>query len=168
MRRLFALSPVVLLVAACSSSADPEQVKTTDGGTVQISAACAADNRKDLYTQGLTKTADDLQLVMLDSEYMPSEGAPIPGPVQKGMNSVTVQILDAAKNPVSGAKVSIDLKMPDHGHGSALVPVVTDQGGGKFQVTNVWLSMAGLWRFTFSVVQDSATKSADFQFCIDG
>jgi hypothetical protein len=170
MRRLFALIPSVLLVCACSSSSETGTEPAADGGAaqVQISAACAADNRKDIYTQGLTKTASDLSVIMTDSEFTPTGSSPIPGRVQKGMNTLTVQIEDGSKTPVDGATVTLALIMPDHGHGSALTPKVADMGGGKYQVTNVWLSMAGLWRFTFNIVQNGQTKTTDFQFCVDG
>jgi hypothetical protein len=155
-------------VTGCSSSDATEA--SGDGGTVAISAACAADNRKDIYTAGLAKTASDLSVSMTSSEFLPSGSAADPGPVQKGMNTVTILVTDANKAPVDGANVSLVLLMPDHGHGSAVTPTVKPLGGGKYEVDNVWLSMAGLWRFTFSIIPTGANapKEAVYQFCIDG
>lgn len=170
-RALFSLIPLTLVVAACSSSSgETTTVATNDGGAITISAACAADTRKDTYASGLEKPAADLSVSMTDSEFLPSGGAAEPGPVQKGMNKVTIAIVDANKAPVDGANVSLVLLMPDHGHGSAVTPTVSPLGGGKYEVDNVWLSMAGLWRFTFSIIPTGANapKEAVYQFCIDG
>lgn len=165
MRRLLAILPLTLgLLGACSSDDDSSSPNGGGGG----STACAADTRKDIYTQGLTKPADDLSVVLMDSAFTPSSQPAQPGQVQKGMNAITVEVLDAAKQPVDGAAVKLDLWMPDHAHGSARPPVVTPQGGGQYRITEVWLPMAGLWRFTITVRQNNVDKSSVFNFCLDG
>lgn len=173
MRSLFSavVLPVVfgllgVSASACSSddASDPNSSSGGGGGAT----SCATDTRKDIYTQGLTKPAADLKVVMTDSAFTPSSKPPQPGQVQKGMNTITVEILDAADQPVDGVPVSLDLWMPDHAHGSAAAPVVTAKGGGTYEITNVWLPMAGLWRFTITVKQDNADKSGVFNFCLDG
>lgn len=173
LRALFTLVPLAAfstLLACSGDSGEPTTVATTDGGAITISAACAQDSRKDIYTEGLSKPASDLTVEMTDSEFLPSGAAAEPGPVQKGMNTVTVLVKDASQAPVDGATVSLALLMPDHGHGSAVTPTVKALGGGKYEIDSVWLSMAGLWRFTVSVIPANANapKEAVFNFCIDG
>lgn len=169
MRRSLLALPLALglfpaFVGACSSDDGGSSTGTSSGAAT----TCSADQRKDVYTPGLTKAAGDLTIAMVDSAFTPT-GKPVQsGEVQKGMNSITVQVLDAAKAPVEGATVKLNLWMPDHQHGSARAPVVTAQGGGKYQITEVWLPMAGLWRFTIEVQQNGTPKTADFNFCLEG
>lgn len=166
-RSLFVIFPMVMglvgSTAACSSDDDSGSTGTAGGATT-----CAADTRKDIYTQGLTKPAADFEVTITDSAFTPSTAPAQAGQVQKGMNSITVEVLDAAKQPVDGADVKLDLWMPDHAHGTARVPVVTAEGGGKYKITEIWLPMAGLWRFTVTAKSNSADKSAEFNFCLDG
>jgi hypothetical protein len=84
------------------------------------------------------------------------------------MNTITVHVADSAQKAVDGAQVSLSLFMPDHGHGSAAVPVITPKGDGNYEITHVWLSMSGLWRFTIQVNQGGQLKATDFNFCVDG
>jgi hypothetical protein len=170
MRSSVFVFPVVLgLLSASVSACSSDDDSSNTGGTSGAATSCAADNRKDIYTQGMMKPAADLEIAIVDSAFTPSKEPAQPGEVQKGMNTITVEVLDAAKAPVDGATVNLNLWMPDHSHGSAAVPVVTPQGGGKYQITNVWLPMAGLWRFTVQVKgADGTVKSTDFNFCLDG
>lgn len=167
MRRLLLVLPVVLGLVACSGDDDDGGGGT--GTTSGAATACAADTRKDVYASGLSKQASDLKLQLVDSAYTPSEKPVQPGQVQKGMNAITVEVVDANGAAIDGATVALNLWMPDHGHGSARPPVVTPMGGGRYQIREVWLPMAGLWRFTIGVTANGgAAKSADFNFCIDG
>ncbi|MBX3232403.1 MAG: FixH family protein [Labilithrix sp.] len=164
MRVLFVL-PALLALVACSGDDDGGATGSTSGA----GTACAADTRKDVYTPGMAKLASDLQLQLVDSAFTPSDKPVQPGQVQKGMNAITVEVLDANKAPLDGANVSLSLWMPDHAHGSARTPKVTPMGGGKYEISEVWLPMAGLWRFRIGVTANGAPpKEADFNFCIDG
>ena len=166
---LFVLPVVVGLLGVSLTACSGDDDTSSSGGTNAAPTSCAADNRKDIYTQGMMKPASDLEIAIVDSAFTPSKSPAQPGQVQKGMNTITVEVLDAAKAPVDGATVNLNLWMPDHSHGSAAVPVITAQGTGKYQITNVWLPMAGLWRFTVQVKgADGVVKSTDFNFCVDG
>lgn len=159
LKALFVL-PLLLVglagLGACSSSSDDA---TSSGNST---AGC------DTYAQGMSKAASDLQIAIVDSQFTPSDQPAAEGEVQKGMNRLTVLVTDSAKNPVDGVDVTLALFMPDHGHGSAAIPKVTPLGGGKYDITNVWLPMAGKWKFTLQVNQSGALKTTDFNFCIEG
>jgi hypothetical protein len=153
-----ALLSCVALVAACSS--DDSSSSSSSSTTGGPSNGCAADNRKDIYTAGLTKPAGDLQVKLLESK---------PGPPIKGTNELQIEVMDAGGAPLDGATLTVVPFMPDHGHGSALAPVTKPLGGGKYSVEKVYLSMSGLWRLTVSVqMPGGAIKEAAFQFCVDG
>lgn len=146
---------VTPLLSACSS--DGGSTSSTSSGQT---TACDADTRKDVYTSGLTKTAGTYQVKLLEAK---------PGPPQKGTNELMLEVMDASNNPVDGATLTVTPFMPDHGHGSAVVPVVSALGSGKYSVTKVYLAMAGLWKLTVSVqMPGGAMQETAFQFCLDG
>lgn len=122
---------------------------------------CAADERKDHYEPGMTKPAGDLSVKLVEAS---------PAPLAKGENTLTLEITSGGGAPVDGAMVTVQPFMPDHAHGSAVTPVVTPSGGGRYVVTNLQLAMAGLWRLTVSVqpAGGGPLQEAVFQFCVDG
>jgi len=141
------------LVAGCSSE---------EGGTTSNSSAatgCAADGRKDVYAAGMSKPAGALTVKLVEA---------VPGPPIKGMNVIRLDVRDAAGAPVDGATITVTPFMPDHAHGSARKTVVKPAGGGIYEVTDIWLAMAGLWRLTVTVQANGSTADAVFQFCLDG
>jgi hypothetical protein len=125
-------------------------------------SACAKDTRKDVYAVGLTKASakGELTVKVLGAT---------PAPPAKATNALTVQVLDAAGAPLDGATLAVVPFMPDHGHGSSVKPTVTAQGGGRFEITNLYYPMPGLWQLTVTV-QPAAGAASDvvFAFCIDG
>ncbi len=144
-------------VVACASSdggSDP-------GGSSGSTSACAQDARKDVYAAGLTKqTASAMSVKVMSAT---------PAPPAKLTNELTLQLLDAAGQPVDGATLSVVPFMPDHGHGSAVKPAVTPKGGGVYDVTNLYYPMPGLWRVTVTVqMPNVAAQDVAFSFCIDG
>jgi hypothetical protein len=146
----------VVLVAACSGD---EKDTSTSGAPP--ATGCAADTRKDIYTAGLSKPAGNLSVKLIESK---------PGPPVKGTNSMTIEVLDGSGQPVDGATVTVTPWMPDHAHGSAKKPVVTPAGGGKYDVEDIYLAMAGLWQIKVGVqpAGGGAIQEAVFQFCLDG
>jgi hypothetical protein len=159
MSRLLAFTFLVAIAAAACSGDDDDT--SSSGGTPGPAAGCAADTRKDVYTAGMTKPAGQLQVKIVEAN---------PGPMIKGMNAMNIEIVDANGQPVDGATVTVTPFMPDHGHGSARPVVVKPEGNGRYAVTEIWLSMAGLWTLTISVqpAGGGPIQEAVFQFCLDG
>lgn len=164
-RLLVALSPALLLLA-CSS--DPTPAEGAAGGAGAAGAGgsapsvCAKDDRAQTFTQGLEARSDKgtltLRLLTID-----------PNPVFKGNNAWKLQIVDAAGSPVDGLEVSVKPFMPDHNHGSSIVPSVTPAGSdGRYDVTLLNLFMPGLWQVTFTVKSQGQTEQATFSFCVTG
>lgn len=143
-----------LAVMGCSSSDGDAQTAGPSAAT-----GCAADTRKDVYTAGLTKRAGSLSVKLVDAA---------PAPPSKGTNAMTIAVTDAAGVPVDGATVRVLPFMPDHGHGSAVTPVVAAAGAGTYTVSKVYFAMAGLWKVSITVETSSGTQEAVFQFCLDG
>jgi hypothetical protein len=155
----FLLSMIVVASAALSACS------SDDGGSGPSGSGpatgCAADTRKDIYTAGIAKPAGDLSVKLLESK---------PGPPIKGTNTMTLEVLDAAGSAVDGATITVTPWMPDHAHGSAVAPIVTPMGSGKYAIDKVYLAMAGLWQIKVSVqpAGGGALQEATFQFCLDG
>jgi hypothetical protein len=56
--------------------------------------------------------------------------------------------------------------MPQMGHGTSVTPVVKDVGDGVYQVTDVYLFMAGLWELRTNIA-GAMSDSVAPQFQID-
>jgi hypothetical protein len=148
-----------LLVGACSSDDTEEGGSSGSSGGFQ-NTACAQDTRKDIYTAGLAKQSAALSVKIVEST---------PSPPKKGTNTMLLQIDDAAGKPLEGATVSVLPYMPDHAHGSAVTPVVTAMGGGKYAVAKLYYPMPGLWKVTVTVqMPGAAPQEVAFNFCFDG
>ena len=91
-----------------------------------------------------------------------------PNPVIKGNNDWKIQVVDAQGAPVSGATITVKPYMPDHGHGSSIIPqVAAGADPGTYDVSLLNLFMPGIWTVTFDVTtQDNVTDSAVFTFCV--
>lgn len=121
---------------------------------------CAADARKDIYTQGLSKSAGSYSVRLMEAT---------PAPPVKGNNVMTIEVVDASNMPVDGATIAVTPWMPDHAHGSAVRPEVVPAGGGRYTVNKIYLPMPGLWEIKISVARVGATpQEAAFNFCVDG
>jgi len=155
--RALSLLLAVAWVAACSSSDGRADPTASDAAT----SACAQDNRKDVYSAGLSKqTAAALSVKVMSAT---------PAPPAKLTNELTLKVLDAAGQPLDGATLSVVPFMPDHGHGSAIKPAVAPRGGGVYDVSNLYYPMPGLWRVTVTIqLPGVAAQDVAFSFCIDG
>jgi hypothetical protein len=140
----FVLGIPVALALGCTSShgaADASDAGDTEAGP---SVSCAKDSRIDTYVANLTKASADgsLKVTLVSSD---------PAPPARGTNTWTMKLANGTGAPISGAALSIASLMPDHGHGSSVDAVVTDQGNGVYSVAPVDLFMPGVWRVTFSI-----------------
>jgi hypothetical protein len=169
-RTVFLLASVLAVAAGIGCSSDDEGSSGTGG-------ACASDSRKDIYTAGLTKTTGSMMVRLVESIAI-SGATRTPGAPHKGTNELTVEILDANGAPLNltgpdgkflpGVTVTMTPWMPDHAHGSARKTIVTPSGNGRYTISDIWLSMAGLWQLSVNVTTASGSQEAMFQFCLDG
>lgn len=160
MRTLLVFSMTLLFTAVAGGcSGDDERSGNTSGAPP--ATGCAADARKDVYTAGLSKPAGSFSVKLVESR---------PGPPIKGTNAMSLEIVDAGGQPVDGATITITPWMPDHAHGSAVKPVVTPMGSGKYEVEQVYLAMAGLWQVKVAIQPPGGgpLQETMFQFCLDG
>jgi hypothetical protein len=157
------LLPLLLLsagaVGACSSS----NSNTPDAGPMTPAPAlCATDTRAQTFAPGLEGTNKtgplDIRLATM---------APAP-PVTGPNNHWTLAVADANGNPVDGLELDVAPYMPDHKHGTSIIPTVTPAGSGKYTVSAITLPMGGIWTMTVSVPSDSGVEASTvFTFCVD-
>ena len=157
-RRTFAVVSfaVGVVLAGCGS----DDTSSSSSGTAN-QTACEKDTRKDVYIAGLAKQGGAISVKLVDST---------PSPPQKLMNALNIQVTDAGGKPIEKATITVTPWMPDHAHGSARIPTVTDKGGGAYAIEGIYYPMAGLWQLTLSITPPGAAAPQDvvFNFCLEG
>jgi hypothetical protein len=159
--RAAALLAFIAGSAGCGGSGDDE-TPTPPSPTV----SCTADPRLDSVASEIDKSG---ALGALSFRFFDLE----PSPPAKGSNTFHVQVSDAAGALMQGG-LHVDLRMPDHGHGTSVEPVITlDPALGTYTVTPLFLFMPGVWRLEFesfagSADDDSMLDSVVLHFCIEG
>ena len=154
MRSVLVLA-VLLALAGCSGSDAPD-AGPADSGAVD----CANDARVQPFAPGAT-VGDEAG----DRAYVIVQGDPS-SPV-RGTNTWTVEVKDGSGAALPGLQLDAAAFMPDHGHGSDVVPQVTALGGGSYSVTPLYFFMPGVWRVTLSDA-DGGGEAGQFFFCIEG
>lgn len=144
-------------VAACSDKETPTDPAT--GSSSGQNVGCASDPRVKTFATGLQAASASGRLsaeIMNASPSPPQRGAG-----DAGINTWAMKVLLDGSPPQSD--VTVKTLMPDHGHGSPKVPVVTPNGDGTYTVDNIFLFMGGVWEITFTV----GTESATFTLCVE-
>jgi hypothetical protein len=159
---LLALVAISTGCIACGGSGD-EQPAPAPAPTV----SCEADPRLDSYAGELDKSG---QLGVLSFRFFDLA----PSPPAKGNNTFHVQVSDAAGDLMQG-DLRVDLRMPDHGHGTSVEPAISlDPALGTYTVTPLYLFMPGVWRLEFeafagaSMPGESMIDSVVLHFCVEG
>jgi YtkA-like len=129
------------------------------------SVDCSADPRLDEYV-GLDKPGE---LGLLSFHLAEVD----PAPPAKGSNTFRLQLSDASGVSVAG-DLRVDLRMPDHGHGTSVKPrIAFDPASGQFTVESLFLFMPGVWRIQLEAYAGGAAPAVPIDrtalfFCIQG
>jgi hypothetical protein len=137
-----------------------------EGGALAGAVSCLDDPRIDSYGAGLAKPGANgaLTFVLQASD---------PAPPAKGANLFTVVVNDAEGAPQDGV-LTVDLFMPDHGHGTSVPPAVSlDEASGTYMIDPVYLFMPGVWRIElgYSASSSAGAEPIDhvaLYFCVEG
>jgi hypothetical protein len=143
-------------IAACSGSED--EVQNPPPGPDGV---CANDPRGETYAAGMTFEGGAGMTVTLEEAS--------PAPPVASENTWTIEITDAAGTPVIGGSVEVEPIM-NHGgsrHGTARKVVVTELGGGRYQLSPVYLNMVGLWITTIRVTSGAMSDEVQIGFCVE-
>jgi hypothetical protein len=172
------LAVVPLVSVDCggdSASADGSSLSAVDGQFVD----CATETRATPYAAGTVVQSSDGQFAVTLVDNRPGEAAANnpPGTWVKGSNTWDIQVRDTAGQPVDGLTIDTMPRMPDHGHGTSITPETTDDGGGKYVISPLYLYMGGYWQVTLNIrvpLSDGGAgaalhnDSAVFNVCIPG
>jgi hypothetical protein len=159
----FVVAPAALAVLGCSSKTANEAADaSTSPVDVDGAVSCETDPRVDTYVANLSKTSQS-------GAFKVSLVSGDPAPPAKGSNSWTIKITDASGAPMPNLPISVVPFMPDHGHGTSIVPQITASADGTYTVNPLYLFMPGVWRITITLDADAAVPvAASFFFCIEG
>jgi hypothetical protein len=87
-----------------------------------------------------------------------------PQPPERGALEGRLVLTDSKGDRVEGVNVTVTPWMPEHGHGSSVMPTVDSDGSGGFIISNLYLAMPGTWQLRVSVsgaVTDELVPSFD-------
>ncbi len=138
------------------------------GGGQASTPSCEEDTRDEAYFAGITKTGEaGYSLTVLDSDHAPPA---------KGDNVWKVELKDATEMPLPGMTFKVNPTMPDHGHSSTAVAVITPEGEGIYTINPVNLFMPGYWEIEISPIDEGEAGIDDdvvldkivFKFCVEG
>jgi len=145
--------------AGCGGGEDADQGP-------EATVSCTEDPRLDTYAGELDKPGELGVLSFRFSDLSPT-------PPAKGSNTFHVQVSDASGAIMQGA-LDVDLRMPDHGHGTSVEPVISfDAAVGQYTVSPLFLFMPGVWRIEFSAFSGTDDTSPELDrvvlhFCVEG
>jgi len=159
--RVFNIAAITL-VALSGCSSDESQGSSS---RIDPNVACQDfDTPWSDYYAGMIEvgTQSRVQIALLDAD---------PAPPDLHANSWTLQLLDMSERPMTEDVSFSRVKpwMPDHGHGTAIEPVVGAlDADGKTVVTGIDFRMPGVWTVTYDIDTANGPDSVVFSFCIDG
>ena len=148
----------MLVLVACSSGAP---AVSADAGAEAAFIGCETDPRALTYAANLTKLGEQgtLQVALMQA---------VPAPPLRGSNTWRVRIERAGGGAAAQPAVNVTLLMPEHGHGSSVIPVVTPQPDGSFEIAPLYLFMPGLWQAKFGLTSGADTDTVVMAFCVSG
>src|SRR5215831_14134415 len=144
---------VVGLVGGAGCGPTKTSSPITSNGDGSMLYSCATETRAPAYVLPMNETSSK---GMFGATLMTSD----PPKLVKGNNTWTVQIADMGGAPVDGLTIGVLPYMPDHQHGTTVQAVVTDNGGGVYEITPLYLYMEGFWQVTLSLQPASGASDS--------
>jgi hypothetical protein len=129
------------------------------GHDTEDQTACAMELRDDDYAVGLSKTGTFVTASFVSAD---------PAPPRLGDNTWVLRFTDSGGAALDGLDITVTPMMPDHGHGTPVVAVVTPtEAAGEYSIAPVNLFMVGYWEITFEMTQGDQQDSIMFGFCVE-
>jgi hypothetical protein len=154
------MRPVLLLAilatAACGSGNVPPDADEA--------LACMTSGRGDTYVVGLEHAGKS---GLLDFKLLSAT----PAPPARFLNGWTIQINTMSSGvvgaPATGASMTVTPYMPDHQHGAgAYVVQVKETADGKYELSEINLSMPGYWEITIDAQAGAVHDTVVYKFCV--
>jgi hypothetical protein len=160
----------LLGASACSDEGGTQAAPSTSQGDVQVdengqplptgTVDCSNDPRLADYIG--VDTMGELGVLAFRLEQV------MPAPPARGSNTFQLRLHDTTGAPMT-AELRVDLRMPDHGHGTSVRPRISAGADGQYTIEQLYLFMPGVWRIELEAREGSAAldRKALF-FCIEG
>jgi hypothetical protein len=103
-------------------------------------------------------------LAMAKGQHLSAALFTSPQPPERGQLEGKLVLTDLTGAHVEGVTLTVTPWMPEHGHGSSVVPTVDPDGMGGFVISNLFLAMPGTWQLRVDVsgaVTDELVPSFD-------
>ena len=117
----------------------------------------------DTYVTGLEKTGDNGHFVvqLIDSDPIPKDLT---------LYDWRVVVLDLHGDPVDGAFVEAEPRMPAHDHGThpEFTAATAGDEPGTYDLLDLNLFMAGVWEVTIRVEEGGMSDEVSYAFDLDG
>ena len=83
------------------------------------------------------------------------------------MYTLRATVADKSGQPVTGASITVDGGMPQHGHGLPTRPRVTkDLGSGAYEISGVRFNMGGWWELELTITTPAGTDTVTFNLSL--
>lgn len=83
------------------------------------------------------------------------------------MYTLQATVVDKNGQPVTGASITVDGGMPQHGHGLPTRPRVTkDLGDGAYEISGVRFNMGGWWELELTITTPDGTDTVTFNLSL--
>ena len=92
---------------------------------------------------------------------------------ERGVNTwiIAVKANDESKEALTNCELTVVPFMPEHGHGSPMMPTVSELSAGQYEVNDIVFNMPGLWELEFQVnclLEAMQAESMVYTFWLDG
>ncbi len=159
----------LLTLAACGSTQGSSGVAPAkDAQTIQDSAPDATSNAGADVAPDLAPDVPDqpdvpavandvstLPIVPSDNGTFAARFLRTPEPPTPSGDVLEMLLMDTTGALLPGATVKATPWMPAMGHGSPKTPVVKDDGGGHYTISNLLFTMLGKWELRIDVTADA-------------
>ncbi len=163
----------LLGAASCSGGG----AESADGSSLTQFVDCSKETRATPYAPGTVEMSTQLSVTLVDNRPGAADTNNPPGTWVKGSNTWEIQVRTLAGQAIDGLTIQAVPKMPDHGHGTSITPLTTDEGAGAYLISPLYLYMGGYWTITLNIrppASDGGASSAltsdsvVFNVCIPG
>jgi hypothetical protein len=153
--------------------------ESTDASSLTEFVDCSKETRATPYAPGTVERADDGQyaVTLVDNHPGAADVNDPPGTWVKGSNTWKIQVRSGTGAAIDGLSIQAVPRMPDHGHGTSITPVTTDEGAGAYLISPLYLYMGGYWQITLNIRPPASdggatstltSDSVVFNVCIPG
>lgn len=112
----------------------------------------------DLDLSRSKSTVGGLYTVSIEPESEPLE--------QGALHAWAATVATATGEPVTGARITVDGGMPQHGHGLPTAPQASEAGNGLYRIEGVRFNMGGWWVLKLGIAASAGDDEVEFNIAL--